>query len=208
VVGEGALEDPKQRRGRNGLFEVHLLIPFGEEGRVLEEVCRGGQFLKQRGLPHQKVFCRDIPMNCGNMCQNHGNVKEKVPVHGITQGHQISRQDAGNDGRFQASLHENQGLVRGKVPCEGLALKRGVPCDGGGRGGQRRLRYDVSRHDVAGKRIVLRLCLYEEQAAGDEKRGELGGSNLEESCLPGKVVCPRIIEEIRDNLEGGRDVSG
>ena len=71
-------------------------------------------------------------MNCGNMCQNHGNVKEKVPVHGITQGHQISRQDAGNDGRFQASLHENQGLVRGKVPCEGIALKRGVPCDGGG----------------------------------------------------------------------------
>ena len=43
---------------------------------------------------------------------------------------------------------------------------------------------------------------------GDEKRGELGGSNLEESCLPGEVVCPRIIEEIRDNLEGGRDVSG
>ena len=40
VVGEGALEDPKQRRGRNGLFEVHLLVPFGEEGRVLEEVCR------------------------------------------------------------------------------------------------------------------------------------------------------------------------
>ena len=147
-------------------------------------------------------------MNCGNMCQNHGNVKEKVPVHGITQGHQISRQDAGNDGRFQASLHENQGLVRGKVPCEGLALKRGVPCDGGGRGGQRRVRYDVSRHDVAGKRIVLRLCLYEEQAAGDEKRGELGGSNLEESCLPGEVVCPRIIEKIRDNMEGGRDVSG
>ena len=56
--------------------------------------------------------------------------------------------------------------------------------------------------------FVLRLCLYEEQAAGDEKRGELGGSNLEESCLPGTVVCPRIIEEIRDNLEGGRDVSG
>ena len=26
MVGEGALEDPKQRRGRNGLFKVHLLI--------------------------------------------------------------------------------------------------------------------------------------------------------------------------------------
>ena len=61
---------------------------------------------------------------------------------------------------------------------------------------------------MKGKHIVLRLCLYEEQAAGDEQRWELGGSNLEESCLPGKVVCPRIIEEIRDNMEGGRDVSG
>ena len=147
-------------------------------------------------------------MNCGNMCQNHGNVKEKVPVHRITQGHQISRQNAGNDGRFQASLHENQGLVRGKVPCEGLALKRGVPLDGGGRGGHGRSWDDLCARKVEGKRIVLRLCLYKEQAAGDEKRGELGGSNLEESCLPGEVVCPRIIEKIRDKMEGGRDVSG
>ena len=54
----------------------------------------------------------------------------------------------------------------------------------------------------------FRLCLYKEQAAGDEKRGELGGSNLEESCLPGEVVCPRIIDKIRDKMEGGRDVSG
>lgn len=62
-VGEGALEDPKQRRGRNGLFEVYPLVPFGEEGHVLEKVCRGGQFLEQRGLPHQKVLRRNIPMN-------------------------------------------------------------------------------------------------------------------------------------------------
>ena len=40
VVGEGALKDPKQRRGRNGLFEVHLLVPFSEEGHVLKKVCR------------------------------------------------------------------------------------------------------------------------------------------------------------------------
>ena len=99
--------------------------------------------------------------------------------------------------------------MRSKVPCEGLALKRGVPdCDGGGRGGQRWFRDDVPRHNVKGKRIVLRLCLYEEQEAGDEQRWELGGSNLEESCLPGKVVCPRIMEKIRGNLEGGGDVAG
>ena len=67
---------------------------------------------------------------------------------------------------------------------------------------------DSCARKVEGKRIVLRLCLYKEQAAGDEKRGELGGSNLEESCLPGEVVCPRIIEKIRDKMEGGRDVSG
>jgi hypothetical protein len=36
MVGEGALKDPKQRRGRNGLFEVHILVPFGE-GHVLEK---------------------------------------------------------------------------------------------------------------------------------------------------------------------------
>jgi hypothetical protein len=60
---------------------------------------------------------------------------------------------------------------------------------------------------VKGKRIVLRLCLYEEQAAGDEQRWELGGSYLEESCLPGKVVCPRIMEKIRGNLEGGGNVT-
>ena len=82
------------------------------------------------------------------------------------------------------------------------------PATGGGRWGQRWFRDDVSRHNVKGKRIVLRLCLYEEQAAGDEQRWELGGSNLEESCLPGKVVCPRIMEKIRGNLEGGGDVAG
>jgi hypothetical protein len=81
------------------------------------------------------------------------------------------------------------------------------PVAGGGRGGHGRSWGDSCAlvGKVEGKRIVLRLCLYKEQAAGDEKRGELGGSNLEETCLPGEVVCPRIIEKIRDNLERGRD---
>jgi hypothetical protein len=61
---------------------------------------------------------------------------------------------------------------------------------------------------VKGKRIVLLLGLYEEQTAGDEHRWELGGSNLKESCLPGKVICPGIMEKIRGNEEGGRDVFG
>jgi hypothetical protein len=40
---------------------------------------------------------------------------------------------------------------------------------------------------VEGKRIVLRLGLYEEQAARDGYRGELGSSNLKQSFFPGKV---------------------
>ncbi len=58
------------------------------------------------------------------------------------------------------------------------------------------------------KRVVLQLILYEEQRAGDEQRWELGSSNLEESCFPGKVVCPWIMEKIRGNEEGGRDIFG
>jgi len=61
---------------------------------------------------------------------------------------------------------------------------------------------------VEGKRVVLRLILYEEQTAGDEQRGELGSSNLKESCFPGKVVRPWIMEKIRGDEEGGRDVFG
>jgi hypothetical protein len=62
---------------------------------------------------------------------------------------------------------------------------------------------------MEGERVVLRLGLYEEQqAAGDEIRGELGGSNLEESCFPGEVICPRIMEKIRGNKEGERDAFG
>jgi hypothetical protein len=49
----------------------------------------------------------------------------------------------------------------------------------------------ASRHSVEGKRIVLRLCLYEEQATGDKIRGELGSSNLEESCFPEEVIGPK-----------------
>ncbi len=37
--------------------------------------------------------------------------QEEVPVHGITQGHKICRQNACDHGRFQASLHKNQGFV-------------------------------------------------------------------------------------------------
>jgi hypothetical protein len=61
---------------------------------------------------------------------------------------------------------------------------------------------------MEGKRIVLWLGLYKEQTAGDEIRGELGRSKLKESCFPGKVACPRIMEKIRGNEEGGRDVFG
>jgi hypothetical protein len=66
------------------------------------------------------------------MGQNRGNVKEEVPVHGITQGHKIGRQNACDNGRFQASLHKNQCFVRSQVSCKGLALKRGITSDGGG----------------------------------------------------------------------------
>ena len=59
---------------------------------------------------------------------------------------------------------------------------------------------------MEGKRVVLRLILYEEQTAGDEQRGELGSSNLKESCFPGKVVRPWIMEKIRGDEEGARDV--
>jgi hypothetical protein len=208
VVGEGALEDPKQRRGRNGLFEVHPLVPFGEDGHVLEKVCQCEQFLKQCGLPDQKVLHRDIPMNGAHMCQNSGNVKEEVPVHGITQGHKVYRQNSCDNDRFQASLDKNQGFVRRLVTCKGLAPKRGIPSHGDLRRGQRRLCDDVSRHNVKGKRIVLLLGLYEEQTAGDEQRGELGSNNLKESCFPGKVICPWIIDKIRGNEEGGKGVFG
>ena len=127
-------------------------------------------------------------------------------MQGITQGHQIGRQNAGDDGRFQASLHKHQGFVRSQGACEGLALKRGVPLLGGGGRLQRWWGDDIARHNVEGKRVVLRLILYEEQTAGDEQRGELGSSNLKESCFPGKVVRPGIMEKIRGDGEGGRDV--
>jgi hypothetical protein len=102
------------------------------------------------------------------MGQNRGNVKEEVPVQGITQGHQIGRQNACDDGRFQAGLHKHQGFVRSQGACKGLTLKRGVPSNGGVGGDQRWWGDDRARHNVEGKRIVLRLGLYEEQAAGDE----------------------------------------
>ena len=65
------------------------------------------------------------------MGQNRGNVKEEVSVQGITQSHQIGRQNACDDGGFQASLHKHQGFVRSQGACKGLALKRGVPSLGG-----------------------------------------------------------------------------
>ncbi len=61
---------------------------------------------------------------------------------------------------------------------------------------------------MEGKRVVLRLSLYEEQTAGDEQHGELGSSKLKESCFPGKVVRPWIMEKIRGDEEGGRNVFG
>jgi hypothetical protein len=142
------------------------------------------------------------------MGQNRGNVKEEVSVQGITQSHQIGRQNACDDGGFQAGLHKHQGFVISQGACKGLALKRGVPSLGGGGGTYRWWGDDSAGHNVEGKRVVLRLILYEEQTAGDEQRGELGSSNLKESCFPGKVVRPWIMEKIRGDEEGGRDVFG
>ena len=80
------------------------------------------------------------------------------------------------------------------------------PATGAVGGDQRWWGDDRAQHNVEGKRVVLRLILYEEQTAGDEQRWELGSSNLEESFFPGKVVCAGIMEKIRGNEEGGRDV--
>jgi hypothetical protein len=39
---------------------------------------------------------------------------------------------------------------------------------------------------MEGKRIILRLSLYEEQTAGDEIRGELGSRNLKRAAFQRK----------------------
>jgi hypothetical protein len=148
-------------------------------------------------------------MLLGHMGQDCGDIQKEIPIERVTEGQQVGRQNRGDDGCQQLSLHLDPCHVLGKVSGVGFACDDSIAGFGEGGGGQNRCRDKVSRGvGMEGEGVILGLGLDKEEATRRELGAELGGSDLKDRCFPGGVADTGVTQKIRDDHEGGRDVFG
>ena len=78
-------------------------------------------------------------MLLGHMSQDSGDIQEEIPIERVTEGQQVGRQNRGNDGCQQLSLHLDPCHVLGKVSGVGFACNDRVACFREGGGGPKQV---------------------------------------------------------------------
>ena len=146
-------------------------------------------------------------MLLGHMGQDFGDIQKEIPIERVTEGQQVGRQNRGDDGRQQLSLHLDPCHILGKVSGVGFAYYDRIACVGEGGGGQSRSGDKGSRGvGMEGEGVILGLSLDKEEATRRELGAELGCSDLKDRCFPGGVADTGVTQKIRGDQERGRDV--
>jgi hypothetical protein len=104
-------------------------------------------------------------MLLSHMGQDFGDIQKKVPIERVTEGQQVGRQNRGDDGSQQLSLHLDPCHTLGKVSGVGFACDDSIACFGEGKGDQNRSRDKGSRGvGMKGESVILMGGLDEERS--------------------------------------------